>query len=133
MTGDLGAGGVQRLNRLGLTALSDEQGLALFDARRWRPTRRCWCRRPGPGALQAQARLGTLPTLLRGLRADAGTRRAPRGRRLARRSASPRCRRTERADTLLDLVREQVAAVLGHDAPRRSTPSAPSRTWASTR
>ena len=42
MTGDLGAGGVQRLNRLGLTALSDEHGLALFDRALASTRRRCW-------------------------------------------------------------------------------------------
>ena len=97
-------------------ALSAEHGLALFDRALGIGRRRCWC--PAgldTGALQAQARLGTLPALLRALvrtpqrrrRAGAGS-LGPAARRAARgRSGPARCSTSSAT---------QVAAVLGHAA-----------------
>ncbi len=114
MTGDLGAGGVQRLNRLGLTALSDEQGLQLFDRALSTDAPLLVTAGLDTGALQAQARLGTLPTLLRALvRTPQRRRRAGAGSLAQRLAALPE---DQWAATISELVREQVAAVLGHDA-----------------
>ena len=133
MAGGLDAGATQRLDRLGLPPLTAEHGLALFDAALAADTRSLVTAALDLAALQAQARAGALPPLLRGLvRPPAAAPRAAAAGSLAQ-TARRRCRRRAADRPRSTLVRAQVAAVLGHAARRRSTPTAPSRTSASTR
>ncbi|SPE61771.1 Beta-ketoacyl-acyl-carrier-protein synthase I [Streptomyces netropsis] len=113
MTGTLDDADLQRLARSGMPALSAEQGLALFDAAL-------------AGAepvvvpvrldLPALRTLGETPALLRGLihtpsrRTVTAVSNAAEG--LAQRLGG--LSDDERRDVLLDLVRDQAAAVLGH-------------------
>ncbi|MCQ9130065.1 SDR family NAD(P)-dependent oxidoreductase, partial [Streptomyces sp. IBSBF 2807] len=114
----------------GVSALPTEEGLALFDLG-WR------CAEPvvyparlNGAALRAQAAAGTLPPVLRGLfRVPA--RRSARGEgqgagtELRRRLAEmvP----VERQETVLALVRERIAAVLGHASADRVETDRPFR------
>ncbi|WP_455712287.1 type I polyketide synthase [Streptomyces luteogriseus] len=104
----------------GVSALPTEEGLALFDLG-WR------CAEPvvfparlNGAALRAQASAGSLPPVLRGLfriparrSAQAGSQDA--GTRLRRQLAE--MTPAERQETLLGLVRERIAEVLGHASP----------------
>ncbi|MGC7097552.1 SDR family NAD(P)-dependent oxidoreductase [Amycolatopsis lurida] len=113
--GELGQADLDRMRRLGLPALSTEDGLALFDA-----ALRVDEPMVAPIRIDRQAlltRAGELPALLRGfgrgparrqVTAGAGTGTNALAALLAGRSAA------ERDRLLLDLVRAQVAAVLGH-------------------
>jgi acyl carrier protein len=107
------------MTRSGVLPLTDEQGLALFDAA-------LAAGRPAVlpvalelTALQAQATAGVLPGLLRGLVRASGRRKASTaaagsstlGQRLA--GLAP----AERDREMLTLVRTQAAAVLGHAGP----------------
>ncbi|WP_308031252.1 SDR family NAD(P)-dependent oxidoreductase, partial [Streptomyces sp. CoH27] len=122
MAGDLDAADRERLARLGTVPLTADEGLALFDAAAGLP-----------GAFVA-ARLapprhpdGEVPHLLRGL--------LPRPvRRAAQAASAPRSALTDRlarlpeaarAQALTDLVREQVADVLGHSGPATVDPGRP--------
>jgi hypothetical protein len=67
MTSELGSAGTQRLARLGLKALTDAHGLALFDQALATGSALLVTAGLDTGALQAQARIGALPALLRGL------------------------------------------------------------------
>ncbi|MGW2162257.1 SDR family NAD(P)-dependent oxidoreductase, partial [Nonomuraea sp. NPDC001699] len=118
MTGTLGQADLRRMERSGISALTTEQGLALFDSAA-----------SVDRAIVVAARLNTatvaraggdVPHLLRGL--VRGTRRsaisasAPAGgQALAERLAD--LGRAERIRLVADLVRGQVAAVLGHTSP----------------
>ncbi|MEV0408778.1 SDR family NAD(P)-dependent oxidoreductase [Actinoallomurus sp. NPDC050550] len=111
MTGHLSESGlVARMSRAGITPMPAGQGLALLDA----------ARRSGTGFLVAAGmdvrRLadGPVPVVLRGLVAP-GRRRAAAdgaGPALAGRLAALEADR--RSEAVLDVVREQVAVVLGH-------------------
>ncbi|MBB4780025.1 type I polyketide synthase [Streptomyces rapamycinicus] len=117
MTGDLGEADIQRMTRAGLNALSSEEGLALFDDALRTDETVLVPTHVDLAALRAQARTGEVPALLRGLvrvsrrRAVASdTAHSGTGSlrdRLAGLSAADQYR------TLLDLVRVQVATVLG--------------------
>ncbi|WP_406161933.1 type I polyketide synthase [Streptomyces sp. NBC_01005] len=122
MTGGLDAADRARLARLGMAPIPGDQGLELLD------------RALGLGealiapvlldrrALRAQARDGLLPDLLRGLvRIPAA--RPGVGGGLARRLAG--VAEADRERVVLDLVRGQVAAVLGYDAPGDVDPARP--------
>ncbi|MEU4932390.1 type I polyketide synthase, partial [Streptomyces yokosukanensis] len=143
MTGDLTDADVQRMARAGLAPLSSAEGLALFDTA-------CSLAEAGPdadvrdpgsgvfvamrldtGPLKAQADAGGLPPLFRGL-VRGGLRRAAAGAADAAASAAAR-RLAELAGLpeeaqerlLLEVVREQTAAVLAYpsaDAVGESQP-----------
>ncbi|MDQ0681255.1 polyketide synthase 12 [Streptomyces achromogenes] len=122
MAGDLDAAGLDRLARLGAVPLTADEGLALFDAAAGLP-----------GAFVA-ARLtpprhpdGEVPHLLRGLlprpvRRAAQAASAPRSALADRLARLPE---VARARALTDLVREQVADVLGHSGPATVDPGRP--------
>ncbi|WP_458640544.1 SDR family NAD(P)-dependent oxidoreductase [Streptomyces sp. NC-S4] len=117
MGGDLADGDRDRMNRGGIGALAPETGLALFDAAR-RTDEPLLVPLPlDLAALRAQARTGPVPDLLRGLvrvpaRRAAGQGATADGSALRTRlSALPA---EEREATLLETVRAEVAAVLGH-------------------
>ncbi|MEU4625088.1 SDR family NAD(P)-dependent oxidoreductase, partial [Actinoplanes sp. NPDC023801] len=111
MGGRLAGTDADRVTRAG-DALSDELGLDLFDAAR---------KLPDPHLILAQfdlagfRRAGTVPALLKNLIRGTGRRAARHtggGSGLARRLQA--MTEADRERTLVDLVRDQVAAVLGH-------------------
>ncbi|MFF2851893.1 SDR family NAD(P)-dependent oxidoreductase, partial [Streptomyces sp. NPDC058001] len=120
MAGGLQDGDRARLTRSGAQALSNEQGLALFDAATGAGERALLVPiRLETGVLRSQAGSGTLSPLLRGLvrapgrrtaaaRSQAGGQAADFGRRLTGLSEP------EQEGLLLDVVGTHVAAVLGH-------------------
>ncbi|WP_455567528.1 SDR family NAD(P)-dependent oxidoreductase [Streptomyces antimycoticus] len=120
MTGELEATDKSRMTRSGVLGLSSDEGLALFDA----------AQEVGDAFLVPMqldlapltgAPIEMVPPLLRGLVRGGTTRRTAESgaaqdgsslvERLVRQDAA------EREQTLLDLVRAQVAVVLGHDSP----------------
>nr|BAW35615.1 modular polyketide synthase [Streptomyces sp. RK95-74] len=120
MTGELEATDKSRMSRSGVQGLSSDEGLALFDA----------AQQVGDAFLVPMqldlasltgARVDMVPPLLRGLVRGGTTRRSAESgaagdgsslvERLVRLDAA------EREQMLLDLVRAQVAVVLGHDSP----------------
>jgi acyl transferase domain-containing protein/NAD(P)-dependent dehydrogenase (short-subunit alcohol dehydrogenase family)/acyl carrier protein len=115
MTGQLQQADFARINRNGVAPMSAEDGLALFDAALALDEAHLVPVRLDQAALRKQASAGTLSPVLRGLVrtparrvSDVG---APLTERLARLVAA------ERRALVLDLVRRQVAAVLGHTSP----------------
>ncbi|MFF7977482.1 SDR family NAD(P)-dependent oxidoreductase, partial [Streptomyces sp. NPDC007905] len=111
MGGELGEAGLARLERTGMGALSHELGLELFDLALDSGAALLAPVLLDPAALRAQARAGQLPALLRGL-APVPARRAETGGSLAQRLAG--VAEGDRERIVLDAVREQAAAVLGH-------------------
>ncbi len=126
MTGHLADADVRRITEQGAGGLSTEAALHLFDAA-WRlDTAAVVPMRLDVAALRGQAESGALAPLLRGLvrvplrrsvdAGGAGTGGVPLSRRLAG-LAEP-----ERRKVLLDVVRANVAAVLGHTGPEAVDP-----------
>ncbi|MFI9202358.1 SDR family NAD(P)-dependent oxidoreductase [Streptomyces sp. NPDC053048] len=136
MTGHLSDADRRRMARSGLLALSSEDGMALYDAAQRRGTAVVAPTRLDTAALRAQGEAlpAMLADLVRTAAGDSGG-QGGAGNRRARRSAatdatgggedattSLRQRLTglpepERARVLVDLVRAQVATVLGHSSP----------------
>jgi mycoketide-CoA synthase len=115
MTGALSEADRARLARMGMGPLSDAKGLELIDVARGadRPLLAPVCL--DSAALRAQARAGTLPRIMRGLvQAPAPRRRAGGGSLAQRLAAAPE---HAHAGIVLELVRAEVAAVLGHTSP----------------
>jgi NAD(P)-dependent dehydrogenase (short-subunit alcohol dehydrogenase family)/acyl carrier protein len=112
MTGGLSEADRSRMTRAGMGSLSSGQGLELFDRA---VSAGEALMLPAPldlRALRAQARLGVLPALF-GDRVRVSPRRASEeGRSLARRLATTP--EAEREGVVLEIVRGQVATVLGH-------------------
>ncbi|HEX8075367.1 MAG TPA: type I polyketide synthase, partial [Thermoleophilaceae bacterium] len=111
MAGELSEADAARMGRSGVGALSEEQGLDLFDTARGVDRPLLAPVRLDAVALRAAARAGLLPPLLRGLVRTPARAAAPTGS-LARRLAD--VPEPERDRVVLELVRTQVAAVLGH-------------------
>ncbi|MEU8824622.1 SDR family NAD(P)-dependent oxidoreductase [Streptomyces sp. NPDC048636] len=111
MTGELDETDLARMERTGIGAISAELGLELFDQALDSDTALLAPVRLDPAALRGQARSGLLPALLRGL-VRAPARRADNARSLERRLAG--VPEADREQVVLDLVRTQVASVLGH-------------------
>ena len=116
-----------RMNRLGMPVLSPEEALALFDAALATPEAVLVPVRIDQAALRA--RTNEVPALLRGMvrlpvrRAGTATGQEPDDGALARRLTT--MAEAERNHFLLDLVRAQVAAVLGHDSSEAVGPDRP--------
>ncbi|MFF8960992.1 type I polyketide synthase [Streptomyces sp. NPDC014894] len=127
MAGALADADLSRMARSGVAGLAPDEGLALFDASHALDEAVLAPMRIEPAALRAQAADGTLPPLLRGIvrtpvrrAAESGTRGgAHSGARTAGSLAeslaglSP----AEREQAVTELVRTQVAAVLGYQGP----------------
>ncbi|MFD5557117.1 type I polyketide synthase, partial [Streptomyces sp. NPDC127068] len=111
MSGELGEAELARLERMGMGALSPSCGLELFDLALGTREALLAPVQLDPAALRAQGRAGLLPTLLRGL-VPAPARRAETGGSLAQRIAG--LAGADRERIVQDVVRDQVAAVLGH-------------------
>ncbi|HEY2061386.1 MAG TPA: type I polyketide synthase, partial [Amycolatopsis sp.] len=121
MTTTLTDAELERLARAGTPPVTEEQGVALFDAALSVPEAAVLPVRLDLGVLRG---LGDVPHLLRGL-VKTGRRSVIAGtgtasalvQRLARLTAA------DRADTVLDLVRTEVAATLGHAGADAIEPS----------
>ncbi|WP_345025951.1 beta-ketoacyl reductase, partial [Streptomyces sedi] len=115
MTGGMGERDVSRVAGSGLGVLSDEQGLALFDAALGVVESLVFAARVDVGRLRVRAGSGVLPSVLRGLVRVSSRRVAVsvvESSALRRRLGS--VGEGERRRLLVDLVRSHVAAVLGH-------------------
>ncbi|GDY42852.1 hypothetical protein SANT12839_037340 [Streptomyces antimycoticus] len=116
ITGDLTETDLLRLARSGMRALTDDEGMALFDAARRTGRTLLIPARLDLAALRSAAGSGPVPALLRGLIRTTG-RRTAAGALAAGSSLAQRLRAlspNERRRTLLDLVRGHVATALGH-------------------
>ena len=116
MAGDLSEVDRMRIERGGMLAMSAQEGLDMFDAARAANKSLTIAARLDSAALRARTRAGIVPPLLRGLvRAPAPGATDTAGGLLAKRLASTPLRERERV--ALDLVRGEVATVLGHPSP----------------
>jgi polyene macrolide polyketide synthase len=120
MAGRLDESGLARLARTGLVALTREQGLELFDLALDTGHAAVVPARLDLAALREQARIGVLPALLSGLVRVPARRALAGAGGLAQRLAGMGGR--EREEAVLELVRGEVAAVLGHASPRAVDP-----------
>ncbi|MFJ7416284.1 SDR family NAD(P)-dependent oxidoreductase [Streptomyces sp. NPDC098077] len=120
MTGGLGEADLSRLERLGMHALGQEEGLALFDLAVAADRPVVVPLRLSRARLAALAGEGLLPAVLRGLVPAVHTGGAED---LAHRvvTAPP----AQREALIVDFVREQAAAVLGHASAEAVPPDAP--------
>ncbi|MFF3020363.1 type I polyketide synthase [Streptomyces sp. NPDC057939] len=124
MAGALDDADLTRMARAGVGALAPDEGLALFDTSRTLEDAVLVPMRVEPAALRAQAADGTLPPLLRGLVRTPARRAAATTGRAASPTATEQAGSlqerlaglpaAERDQALHELVRSQVAAVLGH-------------------
>ncbi|MDL4815440.1 type I polyketide synthase [Actinomadura opuntiae] len=118
MTGMLAEADLTRMSRNGVAPLSTEEGLALFDQAVAADRAVLLPARLDLPALHAQADAGLLPAVLRGL--VRSTARARTANAADPRALADRLERLDEADqerTLVEVVRETVATVLGHGAP----------------
>ncbi len=122
LTEGLGDADLARIARMGLVAIETDQGLELLD-------RACALALPlvvavpfDLQALRPLAREGMLPSLLDGLVSAPGRRADVAAGSLARRLADVAA--DEREEVVLDLVREHVAAVIGHPSVAAVGPDA---------
>ena len=111
MVGGLGEADLARMERLGFSRLSAEEGLELLDAACGSGRELLVAARIVVAALRAQARAGLLPVMLRGL-VRVPPRRASETGSLARRLAGVAA--AERESVALEVVRGEIALVLGH-------------------
>ncbi|MFH8979111.1 SDR family NAD(P)-dependent oxidoreductase, partial [Streptomyces sp. NPDC017890] len=118
MTAHLSEQDLGRMARSGATTLSTEQGLRLFDMARTAGEPVVLATALDTAALQERADAGALPELFRGLvrtplrRASGGD-----GGESSLRARLAGMPAAEQEQFVLDLVREQVATVLGHGSP----------------
>ncbi|MEU3256098.1 type I polyketide synthase [Streptomyces sp. NPDC006997] len=112
MTGELDGAALARLERMGVAALSNDLGLQLFDTAHHHDEAVLVPALLDQVALRAQAQAGRLPALLRGLVRVSARRTEAVGGSLADRLAA--VDPAEWENVTLDLVRAQVASVLGH-------------------
>ena len=115
MAGRLEGADRKRMGRSGLTALSSEEGLRLLDAAGGTGKAFVLPMALDTAALQAQAMDGSLPAVLRGVVAAPARLRAGARGLLARRLVGLSV--GEREAVVLDVVRGEVAVVLGHSSP----------------
>ena len=123
MVGGLSEADLSRMARSGVGALSNEHGLELFDVASSSGRALVLAAPLDLGVLRAHARTGGVLPLLRGLVRVPAHRAGEQGASLVRRLAGVSV--VEREGVLLELVREQVAVVLGHASgegvdPRRA-------------
>ncbi|AMB20393.1 type I polyketide synthase [Streptomyces sp. Mg1] len=121
MGGDLADGDRDRMNRSGVGALSPETGLALFDAARGTDDPLLVPVKLDLAALRAQAGSGMLPPLLSGLVRMPTRRAAAKGGTFARHLSA--LAKERQPGAVVDLVRGQVAAVLGFAGPEVVDPA----------
>jgi NAD(P)-dependent dehydrogenase (short-subunit alcohol dehydrogenase family)/acyl carrier protein len=112
MTGGLSETDRLRMARAGMSPLSERQGLELFELAQSMARAVVLPMRLDGGALRAQARDGMLPPLLRGLVRVPARRAQDAAGSLARRLAG--MPESEWEGVVLELVRAEIAVVLGH-------------------
>jgi acyl transferase domain-containing protein/acyl-coenzyme A synthetase/AMP-(fatty) acid ligase/acyl carrier protein len=122
MTAHLGDADRARMRRTGFVALGDDDGLALFDAALAAADSQLLAAPLDVPALRAQARAGALAAPLRGLVPAPAAQRS-QGGSLSRRLAV--AAEKEREAIVLAAVREETAAVLGHDSAKAVDPERP--------
>jgi len=120
MIGRLAEGDLERAAHFGIRPIAPEQGLALFDLAAGRPEPLLAPVGLDRGGLRSQAAAGTLPAILRGV-AGAAAQAPERGSLLKRLADVPE---EEWDRVVLDLVRNHVAAVLGHASSEGIPPEA---------
>ncbi|HEX3324851.1 MAG TPA: type I polyketide synthase, partial [Solirubrobacterales bacterium] len=113
MAADLGEADLARMRRVGVEALTDEQGLELFDAALGADDAIALAFPLNVASLRAVASAGVLPPIFSGLVRVARRRSVATGSLAARLAGLAE---EEREGYALDLVRAQVAGVLGHDS-----------------
>jgi NADPH:quinone reductase-like Zn-dependent oxidoreductase/acyl carrier protein len=118
MAGGLDGADLARMRRSGIEALSDERGLALFDAAVEAGRPQALALPIDTAGLRALASAGALPPILSGL-VRAPRRRSASGSLLAKLTALPEA---EHESFILELVRGEVATVLGHASAREVDP-----------
>ncbi|MGW4532633.1 SDR family NAD(P)-dependent oxidoreductase [Nocardia sp. NPDC004340] len=126
MTGHLADTDTARLGRVGLSPISTEQGLAMFDAAIIQDRAGVVAAPLNRVVLDAQVRAGTSIPLLRGLVSSARRRSVPelsREQGAGVRERVSALAEAERLPMLLGVVREQMAIVLGHDGPDAIDPA----------
>ncbi len=115
-TGDLGEIDLKRMTRAGITELSPAEGLALFDLASTTSETLVLPVHLDIRAFRALTKDGDTPPFLRGL-VRAPRRQVPNeDRALARRLAG--VPEQERESVVLEVVRAEIATVLGHSAPQ---------------
>jgi NADPH:quinone reductase-like Zn-dependent oxidoreductase/acyl carrier protein len=124
MTSHLGEADLARMRRAGVVALSDQQGLALFDRALGSGRPRTLALGLDRAALRALARGGLLPPIFSSLVRAPLRRSSARDQPLAAKLAG--LGGPEREAFLTDLVRAETAAVLGHET---ATAVEPTRTF----
>ncbi len=122
LTGALNEADLARIGRTGLSALSSEEGLALFDDSCGRDDALLLPMRLDAASLRAQALNGSLPGLLRGL-VRVPVRRVIEGGSLSRRLTG--LTETERGAIVLGIVQSEIGIVLGSVLPRTADPERP--------
>jgi NAD(P)-dependent dehydrogenase (short-subunit alcohol dehydrogenase family)/acyl carrier protein len=121
MAAELDEAILARSRRGGILPLSAEEGLALFDLALAMDEAVLVPARVDFAALRAQAESGELPPLYQALtRVAVRKRPAADGENLARRLAGKS--EAERREAVLDLVRAEIAAVLGYASPGEISP-----------
>jgi polyketide synthase 12 len=120
MTGGLSETDRLRMARAGMLPLSERQGLELFELAQSMARAVVLPMRLDGGALRAQARDGMLPPLLRGLVRVPARRAQDAAGSLARRLAG--MPESEWEGVVLELVRAEIAVVLGHSSPEAVEP-----------
>ena len=118
LTAELGEADVARLRRVGVEPLTDEQGLELFDASLASALPLCLAIGVNHRGLRAMAAAGALPPLFSGL-VRAPARRASQGSLATKLASLPEA---EREGHVLELIRSEVAAVLGHGSASEVDP-----------
>src|SRR6476646_5172760 len=119
MTSRLSEADIARMGRGGITALTNERGLALFDQALSTTHPDSLAVELDRGALRTLATAGLLPALLSGL-IRVPKRRSAQGSSLAK--ALAEAPEAEREAIVMELVRKEVAAVLGHGSPEAIEP-----------
>ncbi|RDG39830.1 type I polyketide synthase [Streptomyces corynorhini] len=124
MTGHLGEADLARIGRTGMRPISDAHGMRLLDAGLASPHPVLVAAPVDRAVLRQRARDGALPRVLLPLAGRVG-RTLPAARRALRLDGlDPAARR----GVLLDLVRDEAAAVLGHSSGDRIDPAQPFKT-----
>ena len=121
MTSHLGEADLARMRRGGVEALSDQQGLALFDQALSSGLAETIALGLDKAALRSAQAAGLLPPLLGSLLPSTPTRRQGSGSSLAKRLAAVPA--PEREAFVLELVCSEVAAVLGHGSGAQVEPT----------
>ena len=120
MAGQLGEADLERMRRSGVEALSDEQGLGLFDAVLASGRTGALAMPLQLAGLRALASVGAMPPIFRGL-VRAPRRRSAGSGALAQRLAG--LPEAERREAVLEIVRGEVAGVLGHSGAQEIEPA----------